>query len=303
MGSLYIQSGEYATYGLASTTAASDVATASSLIDAYLRRPEGLVWTPDGNGWPCFMAALTPTFSLTAPGAISPAQNVVVPVTGGMVSPDLVGEVLVLDRANANLTEAVVVTAVGTNTVTLAAVTFAHSGGAVLEAGLTILEERALPSNRAVARVSRAPVARMVAVQGRYAYGRRSQQQAGVFAEPSILASVQAFGGPPVWYPVNVADVSVSSAAGEVWIPPGALVANFSDVRMRYVAGYPATGLPGIVKTVCAALVQQIQEAPELAGNVKSYQSGGTKIERFADSMLDAQSQSQLASFQARSFY
>lgn len=303
MGSLYLQSGEYAAYGLAGSTAASGVSAASALIDAYLQRPEGLVWSPDGNGWPCYMAAPAATFSLTATGSIAPGQAVVVSVTGGMVSPDLVGEVLVLDRTSPSATEACVIAAVGAGSVTLTSVTFAHSSGAVLEAGLTILEERALPANRAVTRVSRSPVARMIAVQGRYGYGRRSQQQAGVFAEPSILASVQAFGGPPVWYPVNVADVSVSSASGEVWIPPGALVANFSDARLRYVAGYPLAGLPSAVKSACASLVAQIQAAPDLGGSIKSVQAGGTKMERFADSLLDAQTRALLGPFQARAFY
>lgn len=303
MPSPYLQSGDYAAYGLASSTAASDVAAASNLIDAFLQRPEGVLWTADGNGLPCFMSRADVAYSLTAPGAIAAGSNVVVPVTMGMVTPDTVGEVLILDRATPAKTEACVVSAIGAGSITLKSVGFSHNAGAILEAGLVILEERALPANRAVTRVSRGPVARMIALDGRYAYGRRSQQQAGVFAEPSILASVQALGAPPVWYPVDVNNVSISQSSGEVWVPPGILIANFSDVRMRYVAGWPSTGVPDKIKAACAAVVLQLQETPELTGSIKSYAAGGTKIERFADSQLDASTRASLLKFQAQNWF
>jgi hypothetical protein len=63
-----------------------------------------------------------------------------------------------------------------------------------------------------------------------------------------MLASVAVFGGPPTWSLIDVSHVSVSQGSGEVWIPAGALHANFSDVRMRYLAGYSAAGLPTPVK-------------------------------------------------------
>lgn len=280
----------------------SDVLSASVLLDAYLQRPEGLLWAPDGSGWPCYMAGLSPTLTLTAPGAISAGANVVVSIAG-MTYPDLIGDVLILDRATPAKTEACVVTAITPTSVTLQGVKFAHDASCAMDVGLVILEERALPANRSVSRVSRSPVARMVAVQGRYAYGRRSQQQAGIFAEPSILSSVQVFGGPPAWYPVDINHVSISQSSGEVWIPAGALLANFSDVRMRYVAGYPVTAIPAPLKRACAVVVRQMRDFPELSGNMKSLSSGGSKIERFADTLLDAETRATLVPFAARSFF
>lgn len=302
-GSAYLSGGEYAAYGLPGTTTAADVAGASALLDAYLHRPEGVVWTPDANGLPCYMAALSPLFTLNAAGAIGVGSNVVVPVTGGMVSPDLVGEVLILDRATANKTEACVVSAVGQGSVTLQSVGVAHAAPVTLDGGLVIMEERPMPANRSVSRVTRPQPARMISVQGRYAYGRRNQQQSGVFIDPSILASVQVFGGPPNWNPVDVRNVSVSPATGEVWIPAGSLNASFSDVRMRYVAGYAAANLPDPLKRACASVVTQLQNFPDLVGSVKSIQSGGTKIERFADTLLDVQTRALLGPFEARLFY
>lgn len=306
MASVYISPDEYAAYGLPASTPVAAVQGASALIDAFLKRPEGMVWTPDANGAPCYMAARTPSFSLILSSGISAGANVVASVSG-MVTPDLVGEVLILDRAVSGRVEAVVVTTVNTTpgqtSITLASVQFPHSSGAIADAGMVIFEERNLPANRAVGRISRPQFVRMIATQGRYAYGRRSQQIAGAFANPSLLTSVQAFGGPPPWYPVDVSHVSVSPTTGEVWVPPGAINAVFSDVRLRYVAGYSAANLPGAIKAATSTAVQSAQNFPELVGNLKSLQAGGSKIERFADTLLDAGTQATLQSFAARVWY
>ena len=300
MGSVYLQSGEYTAFGLPASTAAADVANASTLLDALLHRPEGLVWTPDGNGAPAYMAGLEPQLVFTAPAGIPTGTSVVVAITGGVLTQDLVGEVLIADRDDSAATEALVVEAVGTTTITFAAVTIAHTGSVTLESGLVILEERALPGGRSVTRVSRSPVTRMIAVQGRYGYGRRSQQRAGAFAIPTMVESVQFFGGAPRWNTVHVPDVSVSPVTGEVWIPAGGLAAAFSDARLRYVAGWSAAHLPYPVKAACAGIVSQLQKFPELTGSIKSLQAGGTKVERFADSMLDETTRGALAQFAAR---
>jgi hypothetical protein len=46
-----------------------------------------------------------------------------------------------------------------------------------------------------------------------------------------------------------------------------------------------------------------VQAFPELSGDIKSLQSGGTKIERFADTLLDETTRGSLAPFQARAFF
>lgn len=302
MGSAYLQGSDISTFGVPTATAA-EIQNASAVVDAYLQRPEGMVWAPDANGWPCYMAAMSPNFSLNSTGSIAAGLNVVVPVTGGMASADHIGDVLILDRSDPTKTEACVVSAISPTSVTLQSVTRAHSSGCALEGGLVLMEERALPARRSVTRVSRTPVARLIAGAGRYAYGRRSDQTAGLFYEPSILASVQVFGGPPMWSPFDPAQASVSAGTGDVWIPVGIMLASFSDVRLRYVAGYPFSGLPTPIKQGTADIIMNIQSYPELSGNLKSYQAGGTKVERFADTLLDAETKALLGPFQAKMFF
>lgn len=300
IGSAYLSPVDYGAYGVPRATP-GQVASASAVVDAFLQRPEGMVWAPDAAGQPCYMAAMQPMFTLTASGAISAGVNVPVPCAGGMISPDLVGEVLILDRGVAGKTEACIVSAIAAGSFTLAQVAYSHGAGAAMDAGLTILEERALPANRNVSRVTRTPVARLLSGVGRYSYGRRSQQIAGDF-QPNLIGTLQAFGA-PVWTPFNVADCSLSQGTGEVWIPAGIVGAYFTDVRFRYVAGYSYTGLPIALKQAVATIVSNAQRFPELAGDIKRIAAGGTTIERFSDNLLDAQTRGLLTPFLAKVYY
>ena len=302
MPSMYLQGGDPTAYGVPDATAAQ-VQNASATVDAFLKRPEGLVWAPDANGAPCYMAALSPSLSLTAAAGLAAGSNIVVPVPAGMTNPDMPGDILIVDRADPAKTEACVVSAIGPTSITLATVTRSHSAGVLLEAGLVLLEERAMAENRSTTRVSRTPVAKLLSGQGRYSYGRRSQQRTGISAGLSMLASVQVFGGPPPWTLFDLSQASVSSTTGEVWVPPGLLAAYYSDVRLRYVAGWPIAGLPTGVKQATANLVAQLIEYPEISGNFRKVQAGGTSIERFKDSILDSDTQDLLTSFQAKLYF
>ena len=53
----YLQPAEYPAYGI-SDAADSQVNAATRAVNAYIRRPEGLLWSPDGNGMPAW-ATLT----------------------------------------------------------------------------------------------------------------------------------------------------------------------------------------------------------------------------------------------------
>ena len=154
MSSAYLQPSDYAAYGVTGASAAQ-VTQASALIDAYLARPEGLIWTPDATGMPGYMAALSPTYSLSAQGSIEPGLNVVVTLNGPVAALQ-VGDVLILDRANAQTCEAVVLASVSGQSVTIQQVNFSHAAGAMLDYGLVIEEQKYLPESRPITFTSRA---------------------------------------------------------------------------------------------------------------------------------------------------
>jgi hypothetical protein len=120
----------------------------------------------------------------------------------------------------------------------------------------------------------------MVSVQGRYAYGRRSQQQAGAFIEPSLLASVQFFGGAAGVEPGG-REPRQRQPGERRGLDPGRraqrlLLRRADALRRRLAAAaLPAAGQDGLRR-----VVKQLQQFPELAGSIKALQSGGTKIER-----------------------
>lgn len=303
-GSVYLTFEEYAAYGLKATTDAASVRNACALIDAYLGRPEGLVWQPDARGTPAYMAAPAPRLTLTTLGALAPSVNVAVPYTGALLDNNSVGETLVLDRTSDDpyVAETCVIQAVAPGSVTLTSVLFPHSSGCAMDMGLTIMEERELPNDRSIARVSRTPVLRLVSGAGRYGYGRRSDQTQGNFQEFNLLAVVSSFGGPPLWVPWDVANASVSNMSGEVWVPSGVLLAYYTDVRMWYVAGFSQENIPDPVKQATASVTQAVLSTG-LGPNIRSRNvRDGTVVSKFENNMIDANSREVLAPYKAYRF-
>lgn len=304
MPSIYLQPGDYAAWGVPEANS-SQVQRASTLVDAYLERPEGLIYATDAAGAPAYMAALAPASALgawTIGGAISPGRNVVVPFQAATLGlPDLIGEVLVLDRDDADRCEAVAITGMDqqAGTVTLDRVAFPHSSGTTAETGLCIVEERSMPSKRSVTRASRSPIARLIAGVGRCSYGRRSDQVAGAFADVNLLSMGAAF-GPPAWLPFDVTQASISVATNEIWVPASIMAAYYSEVRIRYVAGFPAGAVPNVVKKATADIVGKFANFSDADPMFKIVQAGGTRLERWTESNLDTDTKALLEPFRLK---
>lgn len=308
--SAYLQSGDLANYGVPTATAAQ-IAQASVLIDAYLRRPSGLLYTADSNGNPCFMSALDPEFTLTASASFGPGNGIQVPVAGPLAALQI-GDCVVLDRATPSLTEVVQVTSIDITNgkVTLGStaanvpngVQFAHNSGCNLETGLVVTERKYLPKNRSEVTLGYTPVMRVIGGTGRYGYGRRGEAGATNTDNFNLLASLNKFGGPPAWeiWPANSA-AGIEPYTGQLWVPAGIMLAYYSEIRVRYVAGYLYSNLPSDVKLACAQIIVALQQNPQI-GNVKNLKSGDTAIEQFSASVLSDDVKAMLQPFRARAF-
>jgi hypothetical protein len=272
MPSSYLQSGDFSTFGVPASTTAGQVTQASVLIDAYLKRTEGLVWMPDGAGNPSYMAALTPRLSLTASTAIAPGKNVVVPVTGG-IDAIAIGDALVL------------------------------ASGALLDQGLAIKQHLFMPKDRPVKTLAYTPVVRLLSGQGRYAYGRRGDSSRYMVDEFNLLASLTAFGGPPAWEFFPLISTGIDPETGQVWVPAGVMLAYYSEVNLWYVAGYAQANLPDQIKMACAQVINATAAFPEIASTgIKSLRAGDTQIQMFASSILSDDSKRYLDPFRAKLF-
>lgn len=290
-------------YGLPSQLPDGLAEQASSIVDSVLKRPEGLIYAADKNGNPSYMKGLSPSFSYKIQGAVAPGSKVQVTVTPN-IRVDFVGEVLVLDRANPDALETVVVDSVVLpNQVVFRTVQFAHADQTAADVGMVITEERNLPAKRSLARYSRSPMASLLSLMGRYAYGRRSDQVGGMYQEMNLLASVQTFGGPPQWLPIDINQASWSDSTATIWVPAGMLLAYYSDVKLKYVAGFPQVPDPVVRATCNIARSLTAGGIFGNVGNIKTISAGDTRIERFGATNVDEDTKKLLSPFNAQLFW
>jgi len=308
MPSAYLSAADLNTYGVPNATN-PQILQASALIDAYLKRPEGLVWLPDYAGNPCYMAGLSSHLPIKTTAPISPGTNVVVPIGGGgqLGNFGTQGDVVILDRLSATqgqtgVAEACVIVSTTNSSITLATVANAHTTGALMEFGLCIREQKMMPARRSLTRLSRWPICRIISGQGSYRYGRRSDQTMGLFSDQTVMSLLQTFGGPPEWTAWDVTQADFNSITNEIWIPSGIFLAYYSDVRVYYVAGWPQNSLPPIIKQVCASIISANINTASLTGGIKMAKAGDTALTRFENTVLDADMREQLELFKVRLF-
>jgi hypothetical protein len=144
---------------------------------------------------------------------------------------------------------------------------------------------------------------RILSLQGRYGYGRRSDQIAGRFESENLLAMVQSFGGAPPWVSINPYDAAISPRTGEVYIPAGILLSSYSEARIRYVAGYPESQIPEPVKMATKVCVDGLIAMEDVPGSVKVYKTATTSVTRFTASSLDEDTRRMIAPFKALKFF
>ncbi|WP_155644144.1 hypothetical protein [Burkholderia cepacia] len=281
MPSTYLQASDYAQFGVPSASAAQ-VLQASAQIDAFLARPEGLIWAPDGNGNPCYMAAPNPALSLKLGAGISPGQSVVVNLVGPTTMLK-VGDVLIADTGTPTITEALTIQAIIGQQATFTNVQFAHAAQATLQTGLTIIEQRTMPEDRPITMLAQTPIMALLSGVGRYGYMRRGQDGVGSIDTYNLLAVMSKFGGPPAWEVWTPQANSCEPETGTVWVPAGVLLAYYTEVRINYVAGWTYASLPSEIKQACANIVKNIAATAGMPGTMQKMQAGDTAMQRFAN--------------------
>jgi hypothetical protein len=294
MANQYILPADYAAYGLPNTTTPEQVAHASLIVDVELNRPAGCLYATDVYGNPVYMTGLNTQLTLTATAPIAPGFNVIVPATGplrSLISANTFGQTVVLDKGDDTKREICVISGVDvTNgTVTLSNVLFAHDADTLLEAGLTIVEERFLITGRSVANVSYTPVQRVVGVQAQITYPRTGSlfNYLGLSVSPlNYFGALGVNSGVPIFQTLNVDDVETTAGSGLLYFP-GALDTGFyNNVRVNYIAGWTYDSLPNAIKQATAQIVI-LNNSPDInvvvAGPVTKYRAGGTEVD-FANS-------------------
>lgn len=301
--SQYLQNAEDKEFYGVPTATVVEIMRASAVVDHYLQRPKGCVWVPDSTGQPVYMAGANPLITYVYPGTISPGTNVTISLPNFVGQDDsLQFDVVILDRLTPSLMEACVVTSSGPGQLTFQKVVNTHTGTAgtpvTIDRGLVIEEERPLPGQRSVTRLAEWPIANVISGAGRYGYGRRSDQKLGYFYDVNLLSTLSAFGGPPIWNSFAIPSSSLNPSTGDVWVPAGLLLAYYTDIKVRYVGGWPQQSLPNEIKVVTADLIKRIRDTP-MGPMVRRFNTGKVTIERFADTVLDPDLKALIRPYQA----
>jgi hypothetical protein len=132
-------------------------------------------------------------------------------------------------------------------------------------------EQLRLPSGRNRVLLSYTPAVALapatipyVTAQGRYGYPRRASSSMQVFPATSLLELSSIFGGPPQWEDIDVTQIVDNHATGEIWLPPGIYMAQYTEIKITYTAGYVV--VPDAIMAACAYLVFAYLERAAMMG-------------------------------------
>jgi hypothetical protein len=130
----------------------------------------------------------------------------------------------------------------------------------------------------------------LVGVRVRYGRPRRGEMQ-----DPMLTQVAWAFSIPGSWSQLDLTNVDVNLATGEVTFPINILGLSYNEVEITYTAGL-AVVTPA-VKIACAQIVKNAQATPAM--NVKGSKMDTLQMQYFAGSLVDANVQMLLGPYVA----
>lgn len=117
-------------------------------------------------------------------------------------------------------------------------------------------EERLeVPSDQQRVVLAATPVAKIVSAAGRYSYGRRDRRAVNQ-VNYDYLAAIAVFGSPPRFTEINPEQIEVYPPTGECWLPTGFFLINYTQVQLKYLAGY--TQIPFQAKAALANIINEV---------------------------------------------
>jgi len=128
----------------------------------------------------------------------------------------------------------------------------------------------------------------IVGCSGRYGYSRRGSQQ--VYPDlnygANILQIASFFGGPPQFTPIDISMIDVDPITGEIWVPAGLYLSQYTEVFIQYNSGFDPRDMPKSIKHACAALCKNFLSRGGGTTGMKSF-SVWRVSGQFTDDMID----------------
>lgn len=131
----------------------------------------------------------------------------------------------------------------------------------------------------------------ILGASGRYGYGRRNDfaiyPDLNYGMNPLQLASF--FGGPPTWTPIDVSmiDWDAQTQSGEIWVPAGLYMSQYTEMIIVYNSGYDPLNMPSAIKNATAALVKNFLSRGGGTTGIKGLTATGSVNVLFTDALID----------------
>jgi hypothetical protein len=124
---------------------------------------------------------------------------------------------------------------------------------------------------------------------GRYGYTRRSAF--GMYPDlnyginPLMIASF--FGGPPGFTNIDVTKIDVMGDVGELWVPAGLYMGQYTEIVVIYNAGFHPLALPSPIKKATAMVVKNFLSRGGGVSALRSISAAGTANVSFGPDLID----------------
>lgn len=138
----------------------------------------------------------------------------------------------------------------------------------------------------------------LVSASGRYGYARRGQQQ--VYPDLNYAANVlqiaSFFGGPPQFTSIDVTSCDFDPRTGEVWVPAGLYLSQYTEVLLIYNSGFDPLRMPNAIKHATASLVRNLLVRGGGATGLTRFGAGRIQAD-FTPDLIDTNIQSLLQAY------
>jgi hypothetical protein len=145
------------------------------------------------------------------------------------------------------------------------------------------------PATIPIVGVPGSTISPIIGASGRYSYGRRGTQQ--IYPDLSyganILMIAGFFGGPPNWSPIDLTMSDFDVQTGEIWVPAGLYLSQYSEIVVCYDSGFDPLNMPRAVKQACAMLVKNFLSRGGGTTGLRSITTSGTANISFSPDLID----------------
>lgn len=129
----------------------------------------------------------------------------------------------------------------------------------------------------------------ILSASGRYGYPRRGES--AIYPDlnygMNLLQVAAYFGGPPNFTFIDPTAIDFDTATGELWVPAGLYMSQYTEVVITYNSGYDPRNMPRAIKQACIGLIKNFLARGGGTFALKSISAAGSVNYTFTDDDVD----------------